>query len=109
MPIPRLLTEGADPENWPQSKVERDALWDKFDQTARSDILNGLRQLSSAEDGFISLKPMLAVRINIVWKVSPVYFVPKWPHQGPTLLNRWITSISQLDVSREAKNRPNTD
>jgi hypothetical protein len=39
---------------------------------------------------------MVAVTINVLWQVSPVYHVDKWT--GAASLEEWITQVKALSV-----------
>ncbi|CAD7969536.1 unnamed protein product [Amoebophrya sp. A120] len=85
------------PLHWPLTTTPQyELLLEELDNLDL-DIMPGLRQLTSAEDGYIGLKPMTKILIKLVWQVNPVYNVNKWT--GTIKLTRWLNSISALDIS----------
>eukprot|EP00391_Amoebophrya_sp_Ameob2_P004437 CAMPEP_0179008040 /NCGR_PEP_ID=MMETSP0795-20121207/15487_1 /TAXON_ID=88552 /ORGANISM="Amoebophrya sp., Strain Ameob2" /LENGTH=509 /DNA_ID=CAMNT_0020703065 /DNA_START=1 /DNA_END=1530 /DNA_ORIENTATION=- len=91
-----LLGEVA-PLHWPlPGTLGLDTLLEELDNLDL-DIMPGLRQLTSAEDGYVGIKPMTKVLIRVLWQVNPIYFVNKW--HGGIALTRWVNSVKGLDIS----------
>ena len=60
------------------------------------DLNAALRTLGFSEDGFVAIKPMSMIVINVAWSVNPIYAVDKW--DSSVRLDRWATSIASLDI-----------
>ncbi len=91
----KTLIDEVNPLYWPTSEEGLTVLLDNIDNTVL-DLIDGLRQLSSAEDGYIGIKPMTKVMIRVTWQVTPIYVINKW--SGAILLDRWTQGIKSLEV-----------
>lgn len=91
----REIVDSVDAKFWsnPKDAAERAKLYDALEKQTKIDLASGLRQLTNAEDGFISLKPMTRVQLKIRFSISPIYRGDKW---GGFTLHRWATAVSNF-------------
>ncbi|CAD7970617.1 unnamed protein product [Amoebophrya sp. A25] len=94
----KKMLEGSKPENWPEA--DDDEALEKLYKNLESQeipMAAALSGVTSASDGRIAILPQRALTIQVLWTVSPIYLEHKW--DGSVTLDRWVSSVSSMDVS----------